>query len=147
MAPEQKSPKNTFKDIASKNVFFCDEEDTVSTIARKMQEYWTDTIFVQKKSGKVTGMITDGIIWNLIAIGKGESDPRKLKAKEIMFKNFIRVNWDEPIDSIDQVRELLDKRKIQRIGLVKEGQIVGLVRKKFIERVKRFARNFSFELK
>jgi len=147
LVPTEKPRKTLFKDIASTNVFFCDEEDTVATIARKMRDHWTDTIFVKNKEGTVTGVITDGIIWNLIAKENGEKDPRTLKAKEIMFRNFIRIECDKPIESIEQLRELLEKTKIQRIGLVKNGEIVGLIRKKFIDRIKRYTRNFSFSLK
>jgi predicted transcriptional regulator len=147
LVPEQTSIKTTFKDIASVSIFFCKEDDTVSTIARMMRDNWTDTIFVQDETDKVTGMVTDGIIWNLIAREKDPTDPRTLKAKDVMFRNFIRVNCDEPIESIENLREILEQTKIQRIGLVKDDKIVGLVRKKFIERVKRYARNFSFSLK
>ncbi|MHA1276323.1 MAG: CBS domain-containing protein [Candidatus Helarchaeota archaeon] len=147
MVKNESVPKFLYKDIASKNIFFCDEEDTVSTIARKMRDHWIDTIFVKNSQGKVTGIVTDGIIWNLIAKEAGDVDPRTLKAKNIMFKNFIRVKWDDPIESIDQLRELLNKTKIQRIGLEKDGEIVGLIRKKFIDRVNRYARIYSFSLK
>ncbi|MFX1297377.1 MAG: cyclic nucleotide-binding/CBS domain-containing protein [Promethearchaeota archaeon] len=147
MASNQKGMKTTFKDISSTHIYFCHEEDMVSTIAQKMRDYWTDTIFVTNKQNQVTGIITDGIIWNLIAKENDPIDPRTLKAKEIMFKNFTRVNCNETIESIEKLRELLEKTKIQRIALVKDGQIVGLVRKKFIERVKRYARKFSFSWK
>ncbi|MHA1264740.1 MAG: CBS domain-containing protein [Candidatus Helarchaeota archaeon] len=138
--------KTTFRDIASKHIYFCDENDTVSTIARLMRDNWTDTIFVKNDQGEVTGVITDGIIWNLIAKVKGP-DPRNLTAKHIMFKDFVRVESSAPIESIEKIRSLFDKTPIQRISIMENGQIIGLVRKKFIERVKRYSRNFSFELK
>jgi predicted transcriptional regulator len=147
MASEQRRTKTLFKDIASTNIVFCDEEDTVSTIARKMRDNWIDTIFVKNAKNETAGIITDGIVWNLIA-KEGESpDPRILKAKEIMFKNFLKVKSDDPIESLDQLKKLFDKTKIQRISLVKDEQIVGLIPKKFIDRIKRYARNFSFSLK
>ena len=142
MVSETKEQKTTFKDISSSNIHFCDAEDLVSVIARKMRDYWTDTIFVKDSDGKVVGLITDGIIWNLIAVETGGTDPRTLKAKDIMYKKFVRVNYDDPVKSIKQLRELLEKTKIQRIGIVKDGKIIGLVRKKFIERVKRYSRHF-----
>jgi predicted transcriptional regulator len=147
LTKDETAPKSTFKDIASKTIVFCTEEDTVSTIARKMRDHWTDTIFVQNSQDQVVGIITDGIIWNLIAKEGGKTDPRTLKAKNIMFRDFIRVKCDAPIESIDQLRDLLDKTKIQRIGLEQDGKIVGLIRKKFIERVKRYSRSFNFSLK
>ncbi|NVM53685.1 MAG: CBS domain-containing protein [Candidatus Helarchaeota archaeon] len=147
MATNQKVPKTTYRDIASTRIIFCNEQDTVSIIAQKMAEFWVDTIFVKKDQGKVTGLITDGIIWNLIAKEDDPTDPRTLKAKDIMFEKFIRVNCDKSIESIDEVRKLLEKTKIQRICIVRDGEIVGLVRKKFIERVKRYSRSFTFELK
>jgi len=143
----QKITKTSFKDIASTNLFFCNEDDNVSALAQLMRDNWSDTIFVKNDQGKVVGMITDGIIWDLIAKERGAKDPRSYRAKEIMYKNFIRIECTTPIDSIDQIRELFDKTPIQRIGLEKDGEIVGLVRRKFIERVKRYSRNFSFELK
>ncbi|MFX1293647.1 MAG: cyclic nucleotide-binding/CBS domain-containing protein [Promethearchaeota archaeon] len=147
MVSERQSHKLVFKDIASTNIHFCNEADTVSVIARKMRDFWIDAIFVKNDKGEVTGIITDGIIWNLIAKEKDPTDPRYLKAKNIMFKNFIRVQLDAPIESIEQLCELLKKTKIQRIGLVKDGRIVGIVREDLIERIKRYSRTFSFSLK
>ncbi len=146
MATEPRPRKTVYGDIASSGVFFCTENDTVSLIARKMAEEWVDTIFVKNNSGDVSGIITDGIIWNLIAKEHDPTDPRTLKAKDIMFKNFIRVNYEDTIESIEDLRVLLEKTKIKRISVVKDGEIVGIIRKKFIERVKRYSRNFSFSL-
>lgn len=143
----QQSRKLVFKDIASPNIYFVHENDALSFIARQMRDYWTDTIFVKNNNEKVTGIITDGIIWNIIANEEDHTDPRTLKAKNIMLKHFIRVEWDTPIESVEKLHGVLEKSKIQRIGLVKDGTIVGLVRKKFIERIKRYSRNFSFSLK
>lgn len=147
MATDQKRTKTSFKDIASTNIVFCNEEDTVAIIARKMRDNWVDTVFVKNSMNETVGIITDGIVWNLIAKEGDSRDPRILKAKEIMFKNFVTVKSDDPIESIDQLKKLFDKTKIQRISLVKEGQIVGIIPKKFIERIRRYARNFSFSLK
>jgi predicted transcriptional regulator len=147
MVSEQMGTKTSFKDIASTNIVFCNEEDTVSIIACKMRDNWVDTIFVKNAKNETVGIITDGIVWNLIAKEGDSPDPRTLKAKEIMFKNFLKVKSDDPIESLDQLKKLFDKTKIQRISLVKDGQIVGLIPKKFIERIKRYARNFSFSLK
>ena len=145
----QQPRKLVFKDIASPNVYFVHEDATVSLIAQQMATHWTDTIFVKNDEEKVTGIITDGIIWNLIAKENDPTDPRTLKAKEIMFKHFLRVDWDTPVESIEKIREVLEnsKNKIQRIGIIKDGTIIGLVRKKFIEHIKRYSRNFSFSLK
>ena len=142
----QQPRKLVFKDIASPHVYFVHEDDTLSFIARQMRDRWTDTIFVKNAAEKVTGIITDGIIWNLIAKEHDPTDPRTLKAKEIMFKHFLRVDWDTPVESIEKLRAVLEdsKNKIQRIGIVKDGTIIGLVRKKFIERIKRYSRKFSF---
>jgi len=147
MVSDQRKTKTLFKDIASTTIIFCDEEDTVSTIARKMRDNWVDTVFVKNAKNETVGIITDGIVWNLIAKEADSRDPRILKAKEIMFKNFIKVKSEDSIESLDQLKNLFDKTKVNRISLVKDGQIIGLIPKKFIERIKRYARNFSFSLK
>jgi predicted transcriptional regulator len=147
MASAQRRVKTSFKDIASTNIIFCDEEDTVTIIARKMRDNWVDTVFVKNAKNETVGIITDGIVWNLIAKEGDSRDPRILKAKEIMFKNFVKVKSDDPIESIDQLKTLFNKTKVNRISLVKDGAIVGLIPKKFIERIKRYTRNFSFSLK
>ncbi len=147
MVSDQRKTKTLFKDIASTNIIFCDEEDTVSTIARKMRDNWVDTVFVKNAKNETVGIITDGIVWNLISKEGDSRDPRILKAKEIMFKNFIKVKSEDSIESLDQLKNLFDKTRVNRISLVKDGQIVGLIPKKFIERIKRYARNFSFSLK
>ncbi|MFX0133252.1 MAG: CBS domain-containing protein, partial [Candidatus Hodarchaeota archaeon] len=81
-----------------------------------------------------------GIIWDLVA---REKDPREYKARDLMYKPFISVKAEDPIYSIEEFRDLIDKSKVKRVAVVKDGIIVGVVRKKVLERFKRYSRHFN----
>ena len=130
----------TFEEIMSPNVVFCSINNFIPHVAKLMRDKWTDSVFVKNDAGKVVGMITDGIIWDLVA---REKDPRQYKAKDIMYTSFISVKTDKSIYSIEEFRDLIDKSKIKRVAVMKDGKIVGVVRKKFLERFKRYSRHFN----
>ncbi|MHA1386252.1 MAG: CBS domain-containing protein, partial [Candidatus Helarchaeota archaeon] len=111
---------STFEAIMSPNVVFCSLNDSIPQVAKLMRDQWTDSVFVKNDSGNVVGIITDGIIWDLVA---REKDPREFKAKDVMYKPFISVNAEDPIYSIEEFRDLIDKSKVKRVAVKKDGEI------------------------
>ena len=144
MPPTNIEKSSTFEHIMSPTVVYCSLDDSIPQVAKLMRDKWADSVFVKDKAGKVIGIITDGIIWNLIA---RDRDPREYKAKDLMYKPFISVNASDPIYSIEEFRDLIDKSKVKRVAVKKNGKIVGVVRKKFLERFKRFSRTFNVVFK
>ncbi len=140
MPPTNMEKIAVFEDIMSPTVVYCYSDDTVPQVAKLMRDEWTDSVFVKDDKGNVVGIITDGIIWDLVA---REKDPREYKAKDVMYKPFISVDAKDPIYSIEEFRDLLDQSKVKRVAVKKEGKIVGVVRKKFLERFKRYSRHFK----
>ena len=131
------------RDLMSPNIVFCNENDSIPDIAQKMMDNWVDTIFVTEDSGKVIGIITDGIIWQLVA--KADENIYRYKAKDIMVRKIIAIDADKPFNSIEELRDEFEKSPVKRIAVVSDGKIIGLIRRKLIERVKRYSRTFDIE--
>ncbi len=142
MSSKTSEKSATFEDIMSPTVVFCSIDDLIPQVAKLMRDKWTDSVFVRDKNDKVVGIITDGIIWDLVA---REKDPRILKAKDVMYKPFISVKAEEPIYSIEEFRDLINKSKVKRVAVTRDDIIIGVVRKKFLERFKRYSRHFKVE--
>ena len=133
----------TFEAIMSPTVVYCSIDASIPQVAKLMRDEWTDSVFV-KNNGDVVGIVTDGIIWDLVS---REKDPREYTAKDVMYKPFISVDANNPIYSIEEFRVLIDKSKVKRVAVMKDGKIIGVVRKKFLERFKRYSRTFSVVFK
>ncbi len=128
-------------DIAMRDIVTCNEDDSLSKVAQLMVDNWVSSVFVVNHEGKVVGIITDGAIFRLIA---KEEDPRKYKAKDIMFREIITVREDA---SIDEIKDLFEKTKIKRVGVVdKDGKLIGVISKKWVNGFKRYARYYNIEL-
>ncbi|MHA1379867.1 MAG: CBS domain-containing protein [Candidatus Helarchaeota archaeon] len=145
MSPLTDSEKSSnFEAIMSPTVVYCSIDDSIPQVAKLMRDEWADSVFVKNEKGDVIGIITDGIIWDLVA---KEKDPRQYKAKDVMYKPFISVNAEDPIYSIEEFRDLIDQSKVKRVAVKKDGKIVGVIRKKFLERFKRYSRTFNVVFK
>ncbi|MHA1269473.1 MAG: CBS domain-containing protein [Candidatus Helarchaeota archaeon] len=127
----------------SPNIVFCKYNESIPEIAQKMMDNWVDTVFVTEDDGKVIGVITDGIIWKLVA--SADDKIYQYKAKDIMVKKIISIEGDKPFNSIEELRGEFEKSPVKRIAVISNGKIVGLVRHKLIERVKRYSRTFDIE--
>jgi len=106
---------------------------------------WTDTVLL-KENNEVIGIVTDGIIWNLIS----KEDPKiyEYTAKEIMDRNIKTINVKKDYDFIDgSFREEIEKNPTKRLIVKKDNQIIGMIQKKILEKIKRHARTFDVEFK
>lgn len=130
------------KDVMSPRIIYCYSDDSIPKVAQKMMENWVDTVFcIERESGKVVGVITDGIIWKLVADANAKI--YDYKARDIMVKKIISVDGDKPFTSIEELRDEFNKSPVKRIAVTSDGKIIGLIRRKLIERVKRYSRTFD----
>jgi CBS-domain-containing membrane protein len=73
-----------------------------------------------------------------------EKDPRIYKAGDVMVRDIITVSEDV---SMDELRTLFDKTKVKRVGVVnKQGQIVGVISKKWVNQFKKYTRYYEIQL-
>lgn len=125
----------------SREVVTCHVSDPIPKVAQLMVDNWISSVFVKDDNDKVVGIITDGIIFRLVA---KEKDPRLYKAGDVMVKEIITVGTDA---SIDELRSLFDKTKVKRVGVVdKNGKIIGVISKRWVNRFKRYTRYYEIEL-
>ncbi|MEM2144278.1 MAG: CBS domain-containing protein [Candidatus Jordarchaeaceae archaeon] len=125
----------------SREVVTCHVSDPLPKVAQLMVDNWISSVFVKDDSDKVVGIITDGIIFRLVA---KEKDPRLYKAGDVMVKDIITVGTDA---SIDELRSLFDKTKVKRVGVVdSSGKIIGVISKRWVNRFKRYTRYYEIEL-
>ncbi|MFX0064636.1 MAG: CBS domain-containing protein [Candidatus Hermodarchaeota archaeon] len=120
-------------DIARKKVFTCRPDQTIPSIARIMMENWIGSIIVVEED-KPIGIITDGIIFELIA---KERNPLVLLVKDVMITPVFTIHEDTDIyDSEDQFL----KTKVKRLAVVNdEGELVGVLSKKEVDRYTRYS--------
>ncbi len=126
---------------ASRDVITCHINDTIPKVAKLMVDNWISSVFVKDDNNKVVGIVTDGIVFRLVA---KEKDPRLYKAGDVMVRDIITVSEDA---SIDELRNLFEKSKVKRVGVVdKNGEIVGVINKKWINQFKKYTRYYDIQL-
>lgn len=126
---------------ASRDVITCHVSDPVPKVAQLMVDNWISSVFVKDDNDKVVGVITDGILFRLIA---KEKDPRLYKAEDVMVRDIITVGIDA---SIDELRSLFEKTRVKRIGVVdNNGEIVGVINKKWVNQFKKYTRYYDIQL-
>lgn len=125
----------------SREVVTCHVSDSIPKVAQLMVDNWISSVFVKDDDDKVVGIITDGIIFRLVA---KEKEPRLYKAGEVMVKGIITVSPDA---SINELRSLFDKTKVKRIGVIdNNGKIIGVISKRWVNRFKKYTRYYEIEL-
>ena len=126
---------------ASRDVITCHVSDPVPKVAQLMVDNWISSVFVKDDNDKVVGVITDGILFRLVA---KEKDPRLYKAEDVMVRDIITVGIDA---SIDELRSLFEKTRVKRIGVVdNNGEIVGVINKKWVSQFKKYTRYYDIQL-
>ncbi len=115
-------------DVARRKVITAMPEDNLRVVAKMMVDHWISSILIVEK-GEPVGIITDGIIFRLIAQGK---NPLALLAKNVMVSPVHTIHMDTTL--YDAEREFV-KSKVSRLAIVDdEGKLVGIVSKKDIDR-------------
>ena len=129
----------------SQNLVYCTPQCTIPVIAKKLLDAWTDTVLVEGEDKQVLGIVTDGIIWNIIS----RKDPKVYEyiANDIMDKNLKTIEVKKGFNFIEKIRDEIDKTPVKRLIVKREGEIIGIIQKKIYEKIKRHARTFNVEFK
>jgi len=69
-------------------------DTSIAEIARTMVDHWIDSIFIVDKDEHILGIVTDGVILNLVS---KERDPKNLVAKDVMATPVYCVKANETV--------------------------------------------------
>ncbi|ACO03558.1 MAG TPA: cyclic nucleotide-binding/CBS domain-containing protein [Persephonella sp.] len=111
----------TLKSIDLRPAVFCDEEDSVTQVAKKMSSADTSCCLVGREDS-IKGIITDKDLKDRV-LAKGH-DPSKIKASDI--KTY-------PVEFIESDRFLFEavlkmiRKNIKRLPVLEEGKVIGVV--------------------
>jgi CBS domain-containing protein len=98
-----------------------DENETVVKAAKTMTENGVGALIVTRKSEPI-GIITERDVLNKVVAA--EKDPRKVKLSEVMSSPIKTIEYSARVgDAIS----MMIKYGIRRLGVVKDGRIVGLI--------------------
>lgn len=121
------NPKSAI-DVARKKVITCDPDEGLPSLAKKMVDHWISSILVIEK-GKPVGIVTDGIIFRLIA---QKRNPLNIIAKEVMVSPVHTIHANT---TLRETEAQFLKTKVNRLAIVDdEGKLVGIVSKKDVNR-------------
>ncbi len=109
------------KDIMTRNVAYINPASTVVEAAQLMQKHNVGSVPVCDENG-IIGIVTDrDIIVRNIAHGK---DPHQTPVKDVMTSEVTSV---DPETEIRDVFGIMSEKKIRRIPVVENNQLVGIV--------------------
>lgn len=128
----------TVIEIARQNIVTCNITDDVPTVAKKMVDAEVGSIFVKDLGGRIIGLITDGQIFRLVA---ERENPNRKTAMDIMFKGIQEVDKDA---SITDAWRVFQETGYKRLAVTNSGKIVGVLRRKIVQRFMRYNRAKSF---
>ena len=101
---------------------------SVSEAARLMDERSIGSVLIEE-NGRVIGIMTErDILRKIVAKGK---NPDRVKVKEIMNDPVITIDANE---DIFEASKIMDEKKIRRLVVVENGQIVGKITANSISR-------------
>lgn len=115
-------------DVARRNVITGHPDENLPTVAKKMVDHWISSVLVVEND-KPIGIVTDGIIFRLIAQGR---NPLDLVASDVMVSpvHTIHVNT-----TLGEAEDAFLESKVHRLVIVNdEGKLVGIVSKKDVDR-------------
>lgn len=129
-------------DIMTKDVISVGPEEEVSAIAQLLLNHHISAVPVIDESHQVVGIVSEGDLMRRIrkedgkesswwlSLFAGHKDPADYvkthgrKADEVMTVNPMTIEEDAPLHKIAR---LLEKHRIKRVPVVKEGKLVGIV--------------------
>lgn len=135
---KDEEPPSVTKNVMTKPVITIDVNSSVQEAAKVMSEKHIGSIVVVKK-GKPVGIATERDILERV-VAKG-FDPSKVKMKDIMTQPLITINGNMPL--INAVRTM-EKNKIRRLLIMKNGELVGIVTQRDLLRALAFHVIISF---
>ncbi len=106
------------KDVMSSNVECCSNQDSLQSVASKMESLNVGAIPVVE-NGQVVGMITDR---DLALRGIGQSG--NSNASQVMSNNIVTIDCDA---SLQEASNLMAQHQIRRLPVVENGNLVGML--------------------
>ena len=122
------------RNIMTSSVATIGMNETITDASRIMEMQKVNCLVVMGGRSAV-GMITDSDITRYV-VSKG-LDPKQTKTSEIMSSPLIFVS---PDDTVERVAEILTKHKINRLVVVENGNLVGIITDADISKIKSLAR-------
>jgi predicted transcriptional regulator len=117
-------------DYAKKTTVECDADLLASEAARIFMTHNIGSILVKSPGGGYIGLLTDRLFFKAVAEGKGEMSGKKVG--ELGLEPIVLVNKSA---DIDEVRRNFRKTPSGRLVMTDdEGRVVGLLKKKNIDR-------------
>ena len=108
------------QDIMTKAIISVNTETTVFQVAKMMEQGGIGAVLI-KKDGHLSGIITDRDYATKIV---SHNLPSNTPVEQIMSSPLITINYDE---SISAAAERMTSKKIRKLAVTDNGQIIGLV--------------------
>jgi CBS domain-containing protein len=118
MSPDSNS---SVKDIMKKTLIFVNPSTTAFQIAKMMEQGGISAIFI-KEGESFVGIVTDRDFATKIAVNKLSFDT---SAEKIMSSPLITIDQNA---SISAAAKLMDDKKIRKLAVTDDEQIVGILR-------------------
>ena len=130
------------KDVMTVNVISVSEETPIHEVVNLLLKYRISAVPVVDGAGKVVGIVSEGDLlrpeganragarrpWWLEAVFAGRTvayeKAHGRTAGAIMTRNVVTADEDMPLN---QIAELLERRHIKRVPVVKDGRLTGIV--------------------
>ena len=110
------------RELMSLDICFCEPDETVSNVAKKMNEYHVGSIPVCNTNKNVVGIITDrDITLRCVACNK---DVNTTNVSDIMTTSVCCCNSDT---DIQDATKLMSDMQVRRIPVLEKNKIVGII--------------------
>ena len=109
-------------DIMHTNVKTADAEDTFADVAKVMRSNGISSVVVLDKQGKLSGIVTERDIVNLVAAG---GDPHSVKVAHGMTRRHLETA--SPKTDIAEAADTMVTMNIRHLPVVERGKVVGIV--------------------
>ncbi len=142
-----KGPRLTYLEIAEEKVFMAAPDTSIAEIASTMVDHWVDSIFIVDQDEHILGIVTDGVILNLVS---KEKDLKNLVAKDIMATPVYCVKAHEAVLPWEKLKETFSKKhnRVNRIAIIDDNnKLIGVLNTNFLKRIGHFSRSFDITLK
>lgn len=116
----------TVKDAMTPNVVTVKPVDSVAYVGFLMAQNEVGCLIV-KSNGEPEGIITESDIINKVVAKDIKSS--EISVEEIMTKNLIKI---DPMRELNEAARFMSKKKIQRLAVVKESKLMGVLTAKDI---------------
>jgi arabinose-5-phosphate isomerase len=140
-------PRLTYLDIAEDEVFMAAPDTGIAEIARTMVDHWIDSIFIVDQGEHILGIVTDGVILNLVS---KERDLKNLLAKDVMATPVYCVKAHEAVVPWEKLKETFSKKhnRVNRVAIIDDNsKLIGVLNTNFLKKIGHFSRSFDISLK